>query len=211
MEINEFVKKGKINAFNHLHLAPFLDSEHPSLAKVLNVYNDVLVYDYIFSKTSCEEKRIKDSLKLVALPFEVLSKKMHVLSRSELLKVELSILLIRNVDMIVVYQFDSYFMEKELFYFKKLFKKLVSKYGKTIVLLDSKIDFMIDLVDRIVVCNSKNELEVFVNPTFYEERLLELLEIPKIVEFVNYVNHCGKKIGKYTDIKELIKAIYREV
>ncbi len=211
MEINEFVKKGKINAFNHLHLAPFLESEHPSLAKVANSYNDVLVHDYIFFKTSCEEKRIKDGLKLVALPFEVLSKKMQVLSRSELLKIELSILLIRNVDTIVVYQFDFNFMEKELLYFKKLFKKLVSKYGKTIVLLDSKIDFMIDLVDRIVVRNFKNELEVFVNPTFYEEHLLELLEAPKIVDFVNYVNHCGKKIGKYTDIKELIKAIYREV
>ena len=211
MEINEFVKKGKINAFNCLHLKPFLDFKHPNLVKVASNYDAIFVKDYIFSKTSCEEKKIEDSLKMVVLPLEILSKKMNVLSTSELLKIELSILLLRNVDTIVVYQFDSYFMEKELSYFKKLFKKLVSKYGKTIVILDSKLEFMIDLADRIVVRNSKNELEVFVNPTFYEERLLELLGTPKIVDFVNYVNQCGKKIDKYTDIKELIKAIYREV
>lgn len=212
MEINPFVKKGKVNAFNLLHIDSFLVSNDSFyLLQVKDNYKEVLVRDYIVSATSCEEKRLLDSLKLVHLSLEVLDKKMNVLSKSEVVKVELAILLIHNVDTLVLYKFDSYFMEKELAYFKKLFKKLVLKYGKTIVLLDSKLEFLFDLVDRIVVKNEKDELEVFVTPNFYEERLLELLGTPKIVEFVKYVNCNGKKLLPYTDMKELIKAIYREV
>lgn len=211
MEINSFVKKGKVNAFNLLHIDSFLVSnDHSFFLKVKDTYKDVLVKGYM-SITSCEEKRLLDSLKLVALPATILNKKMSVLSKSEIIKVELAIMLIKNVDTIVMYKIDSYFMEKELGYFKKLFKKLALKYGKTIVLLDSKLEFLFDLVDRIVVRNEKNELEVFVTPTFYEERLLELLGTPKIVEFVKYVNERGKKLLPYIDMKELIKAIYREV
>ena len=88
---------------------------------------------------------------------------------------------------------------------------MVLNYGKTIVLLDSKLLFLVDFADRIVVKNEKKELEVFVAPNFYEERLLELLGTPKIVEFVKFVNENGKKLLPYTDMKELIKAIYREV
>ncbi len=212
MEVNCFVKKGKVNAFNHLHIDSFLVSNDSScFLHIEDYYKDILVKDYILKATSCEEKRLFDSLKLVSLSLIVLDRKMSVLSKSEIVKVEFAILLIKNVDMFVFYKFDSYFMEKELAYFKKLFKKLVSKYGKTIVLLDSKLEFLFDLVDRIVVKNEKDELEVFVSPTFYEERLLELLGTPKIVEFVKYVNATGKKLLPYTDMRELIKAIYREV
>ena len=211
MEINTFVKKEKINAFNGLHLDDFLTSPSSCCVKVLDFHKDLKVFDYINSCVPCDKKRILDSLKLVLLPTSILDKKMSVLSTTESLKISLAVLLIKNVSTLVFYQFDFYFMEKELAYFKKLFKKIVQKYHKTIVLLDSRITFMMDLVDRFVVCNEKKELEVFITPTFYEERLLELLGTPLLVDFVRYLNQNGHKFLPYRDIKELIKAIYREV
>ncbi len=211
MEINSLIKKGKINAFNCLDVEHYSPSTFDCFVKIRDDYSDITVKNYILSKVSCEDKRILDSLKLVSLQEQVLLKSMQVLSSSEIIKVELAILLIKNTDYIVLYQFDYYFMEKELLFFKKLFKKLVRNFHKTIVLIDSRLDFMIDLVDRIVVKNSRNELEVFANPDFYNENLLRLLGTPKIVEFVKYVNQNQKKLNTYLDIKELIKAIYREV
>lgn len=211
MEINTFVKKGKVNAFCGLSISNFLQSNGSCCVQYKDHYQNVLVRGYILSLVSCTEKKVMDSLKMVLLSSDILTKKMSVLSSTEVLKVELAILLLQNVETIVLYRFDSYFMEKELAYFKKLFKKLVLKYEKTIVLLDSNLPFLFDFADRIVVKNEKEELEVFVTPTFYEERLLELLGTPKIVEFVKFVNESGKKLLPYTDIKELMKAIYREV
>ncbi len=211
MEINTFVKKEKINAFHYLHIDDFLVSNESNCVRARDFSEEIRVLNYIESLVTCNKKRILDSLKLVLLHEDILDKKMHRLSTTEFLKVSLAILLIKNVKTLVFYQFDFYFMEKELSYFKKLFKKLVQKYHKTIILLDSRVTFLMDLVDRIVIRNEKNELEVFVHPNFYEERLLELLGKPKIVDFIQYVNQNGHKILSYTDIKELIKAIYREV
>lgn len=212
MEINTFVKKEKINAFQNLHIDSFLVSSDASCCvQFKDNYKDVFVKDYIFSVTSSSEKKILDSFKMVLLSPDVLDKKMSILASTEALKVELAILLLRNVDTIILYRFDAYFMDKEFMYFKKLFKKLVLKYGKTIVLLDANLSFLFDFADRIVVKNEKDKLEVFVSPTFYEERLLELLGTPKIVDFVKFLNESGKKFSPYIDMKELIKAIYREV
>lgn len=212
MEINTLVKKEKINAFNGLHIEEVLFSKRTSgCIKLEDEYPLISVKEYVHKKVHCEDARLLSSFKMVFLDEGALEKKVSALSTSEVLRLELAIAFIQNVDTFVLYQFDFYFMEKDCFYFKKLFKKLVTKYHKTILLLDSRLDFMMDLVDRIVVRNEKNELEVFAKPTFYEERLLTLLGRPNIVSFVLYAQSKGKKLGNYTDIKELIKAIYREV
>ena len=36
-------------------------------------------------------------------------------------------------------------------------------------------------------------------------------EMPKIIEFTKYAQECGHSILEYTDIKELIKELYRNV
>lgn len=211
MEVNSLVKKGKVNSLNGLHLEDMVLSDHSYVVKIKEIYEDIKAKEYIMNATSCSEEKIVDSLKLVALKNNILSKSMTILSSSEIMKVELAILLINNVNTIILYQFDQYFMEKELLFFKKLLKKLVTKYGKTIVLLDSKLSFLFEFADRIVVKNERNDLEVFSPIDFYDERLLQLMEEPKIIEFIRYANKEGKKINHYTDIKELIKAIYRIV
>ena len=211
MEIEKYIHDCWINAINNVKVEDLIFSDNEFLVKVKDSYENTTVKKYILKQTYCFDKKLIDSLKLVHLEEDVLNKKMPVLSSSEQLKIELAILLIRNVDCIVFNQFETYFMEKELLFFKKLFKKLVSKYHKTIVFLNSDLTFLFDLAERIVVRENKKNYLVFDHPTFYEEELTSLVGVPKIVEFVRYTNDKGKKLNLYTDLKELLKAVFREV
>ena len=70
---------------------------------------------------------------------------------------------------------------------------------------------MFDIVDKLYVIN-KGEL-VFSGgkELYYDDKLYKYIEMPKIVEFTKYANECGHNILEYTDIKELIKELYRNV
>jgi hypothetical protein len=115
------------------------------------------------------------------------------------------------VDTLVLYHFDKYFMEKDLQFFKKLFRKLVVKYNKTIVMVDCGFSFALDFADIAIYKNDKNKVVSVDKKDFYDDKLLSYVDIPKIIDFVKYVNCNDKILNDYTDIKELIKAIYREV
>lgn len=211
MEIEKYVKSEGITAIYNVRKEELVLSKEKSVLNLEKTYEKVSVKNYILKETSCTDKKMLDSLKLVHLNEDILSKKMEVLSSSEVLKIELAILLIKNVDCIVLDSFQQYFMEKELFFFKKLFKKLVKNYHKTFVFLNGDLAFFFELANRIVVRKNKKNFIVFDAPTFYEEELLSLVGTPKIIEFVNYVRANGRKIMPYTDLKELLKAIFREV
>lgn len=211
MEISKYCKKKSINAIYNIRKEELVFHENEHILSVEKTYESINIKNYIFKETDCSEKKMMDSLKLVHLNEDVLNKKMSVLSSTEVLKIELAILLIKNVNFIVLDSFDKYFMEKELFFFKKLFKKLVKNYNKTFVFLNGNLSFFFEFADRIVVRKSKKNFIVFNNPTFYEKELLNLVGTPKIIEFVNYLRENGKKIMFYTDLKELLKAIFREV
>lgn len=211
MEIEKYIDYGKINAIFNVESKKICLDDSFILLKIKDKYPNVRVKDYLLQETNCEEQRVQDSLKLVHLEEEVLNRKMSVLSSSEKLKVELAVLLILNVSVIVFDHFDSYFMEKELLFFKKLFKKLVKKYQKTFVFFNSNPIFLFEFADRIIIKKNKRKSLVIDNPTFYESELLSFLEKTPIVDFVTYLNVLGKKFLPYTDLKELLKAIFREV
>lgn len=210
MEVNGLVKKGKINALNGLDVEEMLKVKSDYIVKLKEPYEIISVHDYVLKKTCASEEKVIKGLKMVSLSESILDKSMNVLSSSEVIKVELMIQLIRNVDTLFLFQFDYYFVEKELLFFKRLFKKLVKDYGKTIVLLDSRFTFFFDFADRVVVKNVQNDLEVFSPVDCYDERLLSFFEVPKIVEFVNMAKSKGKNLSSYVDRNEVLKAIYRE-
>lgn len=209
MEINQLVKNGKINALNNFSIDP------SSLARnsvyIKSNYKRMQVKEYILKKTKCDEEKLVSSLKLVNLSSKILDKDLKVLSATEYLKIELAICLILNLKTIILYQFDKYFMEKELAFFKRLLKKLVVKYNKTVVLIDANLSFMLDFVDRLVLLEENNVIKVYDKEDFYNDELKDYMDIPNIIDFVKYVNRDNKILNNYTDIKELIKAIFREV
>lgn len=200
MEINEKIEKGKINAVYGLNF----DSVN------LEVDSEQNVKDYILKNFHCEENRLISSLRFVMLNDSICEQAINSLASSEIKKLELAINLIQNKEEIVLKYFDSYFMDKELDFFKKLFKKLSSKYHKTIILLNANVNFLLDLVDNILIYDG-NKIMSFNKNEFFSEEFSKYLPVPPIISFVKYVNQNKKKIGDYTDIKELIKAIYREV
>lgn len=206
MEIEKIIEKGKVNALNN-----FKVSLNEDIVFIKKEYSDVLVEKYIKLKVDCNNDKILDSFRLVLLNEEIISKKISNLSSSEKLKIELAIKLIKNEELIILYQFDKYFMEKDLFYFKKLFKKLVLKYNKTVALIDCNFAFNLDFIDRLVFLNDKNEIKTYTKEDFYNDEITNFIDNPKIISFVKYVNRNKKILDNYTDIKELIKGIFREV
>jgi len=70
---------------------------------------------------------------------------------------------------------------------------------------------MFDLVDKIHVINNGKLVISGGKEIFYDNDLYKYVEMPKIVEFTKYTQDCGHNILEYTDIKELIKELYRNV
>lgn len=209
MEVNQLVKSGKVNAFNNFSIDP--SSLPRNSVYIKSNYKRMQVKEYILKKTKCDEEKLISSLKLVNLSSKILDKDLKVLSTTEYLKIELAICLILNLKTIILYHFDKYFMEKELAFFKRLLKKLVIKYNKTVVLINVNLSFMLDFVDRLVLLEENNVVKVYDKEAFYNDELKDYMDIPNIIDFVKYVNRDNKILNNYTDIKELIKAIFREV
>ena len=133
-------------------------------------------------KTDNVVKHVVQSLRIVGLDESFLDRDPNELSRVEKKKVELASVISYNPEVLVLDNFDIGLSYREKEYFRKLFLKLKNKYNKTIILIS----------------NNDSNLYRYVN-------------IPKIIEFTKYVEMNGYDIKKCTDIKELIKELYRNV
>jgi len=162
-------------------------------------------------KCSNVVKHIMDSLKMVGLDDTYLDRDPNKLSFVESKKVELACLLSYNPEVLILCDFEKGLNYKEREYFKKLFLKLKNSFRKTIILISSDLTFMFNLVDNVFLFR-RGKLVIDGNKdVFYDDRLYKYMEMPKIVEFTKYVNSLGYNILEYTDFKELIKEIYRNV
>ena len=165
-------------------------------------------YEY---KTSNVTKHISDSLKIVGLNDDYLDRNPNTLSYTEKKKISLACAMSYNPSVLILEDFEKGLIFREREYFRKLFLKLKNKFNKTIILIGTDLTFMFDIVDKLYVIN-KGEL-VFSGgkELYYDDKLYKYVEMPKIVEFTKYANECGHNILEYTDIKELIKELYRNV
>lgn len=96
-----------------------------------------------------------------------------------------------------------------------LIKRLKEEYGKTVIVISNDIDLMIKFVDNVVVIDdgkivsSGKKMDVFSNTEIFDKCNIEL---PSIIKFSKLVSEKkNKKIGYYDDIKDLMKAVYRNV
>ena len=165
-------------------------------------------YEY---KAKENNQHIVDSLKIAGLSEKYLDRNPNELSYTEKKKLNLSCLLSYNPEVIILEEFYKGLIYREREYYKKLFLKLKNKFKKTIIILGNDLTFMFNLVDNLFVIN-KGELVVSGDKNiFYDNELYKYLEMPKIVEFTKYAQNKGHKILEYTDLKELIKELYRNV
>ena len=162
-------------------------------------------------KASNVTKHVVDSLKIVGIGEEYLDRDPNTLSYTEKKKIMLASAMSYNPSVLILEDFDKGLLFKEREYFRKLFLKLKNKFNKTIILLTKDLSAMFDLVDKIHVINKGKLVISGGKEIFYDNKLYKYVEMPKIVEFTKYAQECGHNILEYTDIKELIKELYRNV
>lgn len=156
------------------------------------------------------EKRIEDSLRIAGLNASYLDRSPNELSFIEQKKLKFACLMSYNPEVLVLNDFEKGLSYKEREYFRNLFLKLKSKFGKTIILLSRKLEFLFDIVDKVYVINNGKLVFEGDQTIFYKNELYRYVEMPKIVEFTKFLHSEGRPILEYTDFKELIKELYRK-
>lgn len=162
-------------------------------------------------KASNMTKHIVDSLKIVGIGEDYLDRDPNTLSYTEKKKVMLASAMSYNPSVLILEDFDKGLLFKEREYFRKLFLKLKNKFNKTIIVITKDLTAMFDLVDKMHVIHKGKLVISGGKEIFYDNKLYKYVEMPKIVEFTKYAQECGHNILEYTDVKELIKELYRNV
>lgn len=149
-------------------------------------------------------KRIDDALKMVNLEAEVKEKKFNDLSSMEKNKVILASKL--HDEVIILNNFTKGLIKKEKEYFKKLFKRIAS-YNHKIILVTKDTDMFLNCTDTIYIIN--DDKVVYHTNDYFDATLYINADTPPIVDFIYKCQDLGIRLDEYTDINELIKAIYR--
>ena len=155
--------------------------------------------------------KIKNALLMVGLNETYCNRNITTLSTSELKKVSLACVLFYNPQIIIVDYFEKGLNFKDIEYFKKLFKKLKSKYEKNIIICSDNISNYLDVLDEYVIFNNGDIVLSGNKMNLYNNEIYKYIEEPHIITFINLAREYGIKLDNYLDIKELIKAIYRDV
>lgn len=160
-------------------------------------FKDSLVRDIIV-------KKVPESLKMVKLDESFLDKKFSDLSIRNKEKVILASKL--HDKEIVLVNFSQGLIKSDFNYFKTLFKKIAS-YNRKIILVDKNTDLFLNCVDRIYVIN--NDEIKYETVDIFDKILKLYVDLPKIVEFSLKCESDGIRLDHYTELDELLKAIYR--
>lgn len=159
-----------------------------------------------------QSKKIIDSLKMVGLTPDFLNRKIKSLSESELYKVTLAAVLIKNPKIIV---FDNPFInldDNNKRKFIQLIRTIKNRYKKTIIILSNQSDDILEISDYLFLVDNNKVILEGGKYTFYnQDEILNKykISIPKIIEFEQKVFvKTGKKIGYRDNINDLIKDIY---
>lgn len=146
---------------------------------------------------------------------ELYNKRISLLDSGMKKVVALASVVAHNPDLIIL---DEPFTGLDLNLRKKVMsfiKRLRDEYNKTIIILSSDIDLLVKIVDDLVVIDdgkciiSGKKMDVISRVDVFKNCDLEL---PSIIDFSEIVKEKkSKKIGYYDDIKDLMKAVYRNV
>lgn len=166
---------------------------------------------FINSEVKDKQKKYKDALKLVNLSSTIIEKNPNTLSAIQKSKLSLACTLLSNPSLLILDNIEFGMNYGEVKVLKKLLTKLKERYKKTLIVISNNIDFYFNFVDKYLVINNGKKVLEGTKNDFYNEKLYNYTTKPLIVDFIKYVNKKGHHIEEYTDIKELIKGIYRDV
>ena len=199
-------KKGTIRDIGYVGNNPLKSFKTKVVRDEMQYINDNLGLNY-----KDIDKRVIDALKLVGLNDTYFGRKFSTLSTSELKKVELACVLFYNPSVIILDYFDKGIVYKDMDYFKKLFRKLKVKYGKNFIICSDEIEKYLDIIDEFVIFNEGDLALSGDKKDLYNDEIYKYIEEPRIMDFIKSSRVRGHELLDYIDIKELIKAIYRDV
>lgn len=147
------------------------------------------------------------ALQMVMLNLDIIDKNISDLSIEEIKKVILAKILIENKSIIVLDYFEKELTFKEREAFKRLFKKLIKDYKKTILIYTNDITFIWDIATKIIVIDSANNINFIEKKDYF--KVIDLLDNPPIVSFINLMRKKNIKVANYQNVLDLLKEIYR--
>lgn len=168
--------------------------------------------------SNCESSKIKskilNSIKMVNLNSNVLSKDPLTISGCDMKKLSLAKALCINPSILLLDEPTSNMNSEDKKNIIKLLNVLKRKYNKTIVIATNDIEFVHLIADKVVALKSGNiilegdKYEVFKNVELLKKNNIS---VPKIIEF-SYIVQKDKKIklGYRDEINDLIKDILRK-
>lgn len=174
-----------------------------------NLKKEVYILDHINKYT--DSKKILEALKIVNLSDDYLLRKSNDLSNTEYNKLRLANDLINNEKIIILDYFDKGLCYKEKEYFKRLFRKLAKNYGINFYIKTNDFSFCIDLVDEYLVFDNNRIVKNILKKEAFKEKVYLYYDKHTLVDFVLKSRKYNHLLDDYTDIKDVLKAIYREL
>ncbi len=155
------------------------------------------------------DKKINDSIIMANLNNSYLFKDFDDMTNNELKLCSLVKALFLNPKVIILDYFEKNLSNNVIEYIKKLVFKLNKMYDKNIIICSNNIDVYLNIVKDIVIFNNGNI--VYQGNDLYNSKIYKYIDEPNIISFIKYLDKKGHKFDRYIDIKELLKAIYRDV
>ena len=180
-----------------------------NIFSTFNVKKEVYILDHI--KKYSDNKKILEALKIVNLNEDYLLKKSNDLSNSEYNKLRLAGDLVNNEKLIILDYFDKGLCYKEKEYFKRLFRKLSKNYGITFYIKTNDFSFCIDLVDEYLIFDGNKIIKNILKKDIYKEEAYKYYDKHNLIDFVLKSRKYNHLLDNYTDSKDVLKAIYREL
>ncbi|MBR5662077.1 MAG: hypothetical protein IKX00_00320 [Bacilli bacterium] len=180
-----------------------------NIYSTLNLKKEVYVLDNI--KKYSDTKKILEALKMVNLTEDYLLKKSNDISNTEYNKLRLVNDLVNNEKVIILDYFDRGLCYKEKEYFKRLFRKLSKNYGISFYIKTNDFSFCINLVDEYLIFDKNRIVKNISKKDIYKEKVYEYYDKHQLIDFVLKSRNYNHLTDDYTEINDVLKAIYREL
>ncbi len=177
------------------------------------VYDELLLSLNKYEKELKDaDKRIKKVIKVFDLDDEFLNKEISSLSKGEKRLLSYLRVLIYNPKIIII---DEPLKNLDYKYEKMVLnylRELKNKYNKTIIIASNNVNVIYENTDKTLIVSDepifKSTKDIFTDDDILKKYKLF---VPNLVMFVKKAKKKDKKINYYTDIRDLMKDVYRNV
>lgn len=181
--------------------------------------------DFLTNKTIKEEisfglkyygfKKVDDKanyyLELVGLNESYLYKKSLEVDLNVQKKVMLASVLAIEPKLLILNFIEHGLNIKEQKELKKLLINLKKNTNMIIIIISNESNFYFDICDRLILFDNEKVLLDGTSDLFYKKNIDKIIDIPPIINFIKMAMSKKIELMKTSDIKELMKDIYRKV